>query len=298
MRREDHPRQLPQRRVRRQRLDREHIDRRSGDALRPDRLCERRFIHQLAARRVDEHRGAFHEGQAFGVDQMVRLLGVRDVQRDDVGLLQQLLQRQQLDLELGRALGREVRIVSHDLHPERPGQLADVTADAPQSHDSDRLAAELGAFEPLAIPLPAPHRLGRPGDVPYQAEQQPHGVLGRAHRIRPRRVHHGDAAPRRGRNIDVVHAGTRACDHPEARGAREQVGSDPRLAAHDQGVRPGKRPLQLFPRLPGEARHLDVRRGGEQLQPAFRHAIGDHHAERHATSPSSWASSSSSAPTV
>jgi len=226
------------------------------------------------------------------------LLRVRHVQGDDVGLAQQLIERQQLDLEFGRALGGEVRIVSHDLHAERPGELAHVTADAPQPHDPDRLAPQLGAFEPLAVPLPAPHRLGRPGDVPHQAQQQPHGVLGRAHRVRPGRVHHGDAAPRRGGNVDVVHPRARARDHPQVRGTREQVGGDPRLAADDQGVRAGERPLQLFPRLSGEARHLDVRRGGEQLQPAFRHAIGDHDPQRHVTSPSSSASSSSSAPTV
>jgi len=83
---------LPQRRVLGQRLDGEHVDRRTADALGLHRLRQRRFVHQLAARGVDQHRGRLHQLQARGIDQMVRLLGMRHVQRDDVGLAQQLIE--------------------------------------------------------------------------------------------------------------------------------------------------------------------------------------------------------------
>ena len=229
---------------------------------------------------------------------MVSLLGVGHVERHHIGLAQQLFQGEQLHLQLGGAFARQVRVVRDHLHAERAGDLRDVPADPAQPDDADRLAAELRPLEPLAVPLAAPHRLGRPGDVAHQREQQPHRMLGRAHRVRTRRVHHRDAAPGGGVDVDRVHPGPRARDHLEARRAGQQIRGHVGLAPHDERMRPSQRPLELVARLARQAHDLDLRRLGEQPHPRLGHAIGQHDAVRHDSKPPSKASSSSRAPSV
>ena len=298
MGREDHPLELAERRVGRQWLDGEHVDGGTADALLAERVGQSGFVDELAAGRIHEYRRGLHELEPLGVDEVMGLLGVRDMERNHVGLAEQLIEGKQLELQLGGAFGREIRIVPDHLHAERPRQLGHVPADAPEPHDPDRLAAQLGALEPLAIPLAAAHRLGSPGDVAGQAEQQPHGVLGGADGIGARRVHDRDAAARGRVHVDVVDARPGAGDHAQVGAAREQVGRHARFAPHDERVRARQRALQLFAGLSGAVRDLDFRRRAEQFETSFRHAVGDGHAVGHATSPSSKASSSSSAATV
>jgi hypothetical protein len=298
VRREDHALELAERRVGGERLDREHVQRRATDALLFDRLRQRYGVYQLTARRVHEHRGGLHELEPRGVDQVVRLLRVGHVQRDHVRLAQQLVERQQLELQLRGALGREVGVVPHHVHAERARQLRHVPADAAQADDADRLAAELGALEPLAVPFTAAHRFRGPGDVAGLREQQAHRVLRGADRVGAGRVHDRDS-PTGGRvHVDVVHPGAGAGDHAQPGAVGEQIRGHARLAAHDQGLRAPERPLELVTRLAGAVHHLDLRGGRKQLEARLRQAVRHHHAHAHATSPASSASSSSSAATL
>src|SRR6185295_3506257 len=107
------------------------------------------FVHQLAARRVDQYGGRLHQLEAVRVDEMMRLVGQRDVQGDDVGRADQLIDREQADVHFAGAFGRQIRVVTDDLHAERTRQLCDVAADPPQAHDAHRLAAQLCPFEAL-----------------------------------------------------------------------------------------------------------------------------------------------------
>ena len=65
---------------------------RAAPPTRPERLDQGRLVHDQAARGVDEDRGWLHPGEPPGVDQVARLLRQEDVQRDDVGLAQELLE--------------------------------------------------------------------------------------------------------------------------------------------------------------------------------------------------------------
>jgi len=124
--------------------------------------------HQLAARGVDQQPRSASSAASARIDQMVRLLGMRHVQRDDVGLAQQLIEWKSLSGSSRRARGRDRDRVP-PLAYRTPADLGHVAADSPQPHDPIVLPRSSVPSNRLQVPLPAPHRLGLPGDVPHQA---------------------------------------------------------------------------------------------------------------------------------
>jgi hypothetical protein len=173
------------------------------------------------------------------------LVGQRDVQRDDVSGTEQLIDREQADMHFARALRREIRIVADDLHAERACQLRDVATDAAKAHDAHGLAAQLGAFEALAVPFSAPHGGRGVRYAPHQRQQQTHRVLTGADGIGAGRIHHGDAAPGRRWDVDGVDAGAGPRDHAQVRRMCHQARGDTRFAAHDERVRTRDRLVEL-----------------------------------------------------
>jgi hypothetical protein len=297
MRRQDDAIEPAQRGLRRQRLGGEHVDRRAADPLFLDRVGERGFIHQFASGRVDQNRRRLHESQPLGVDQVVSLVGERNVERDDIGGAQERFETEQPHVQLGGALGEQIGIVSDDVHAERPGQLGDVATDPTETDNAHRFAAQLGALEPLAIPLPASHRGGRIGNSPHQAEQQSQGVLAGADGIGAGGVHHGDATSRRGVDVDRIDARSCARNHAQMRRAREQARGHAGFATNDEGVGAGDRFVELA-RLPRHVNDFDPGCTRQQIEAASRHSVRDHDTPGHAIACSIRGSSSSSAATV
>ena len=73
VRREDEIRQPAQRGIRGQRLHLEDVERRGGDLLALQRLDQRRFIDQAAARAVDDAHALLRLREALGVEHVLRL---------------------------------------------------------------------------------------------------------------------------------------------------------------------------------------------------------------------------------
>jgi hypothetical protein len=90
--------------------------------------------------------------------------------------------------------------------------VRDELADAPEPEDPQRLAAQLGAAEVLALPAPGGQRAVRLRDVARQRQQQRERVLGRRDDVRARRVDDDDAALGRRGDVDVVDADAGAAD--------------------------------------------------------------------------------------
>ena len=113
---------------------------RAAPASRPDRrrLHQGRLVDDRAARRVDEDRGRLHPGEVPGIDQVVRLLRQQDVERHDVGLAQQLLERHQLDAQGRGCIRRHVRITRQEAKAERPGPRRDQSRYAPEANQAER----------------------------------------------------------------------------------------------------------------------------------------------------------------
>ena len=169
-----------------------------------------------------------------------RLGGLRQVDGDHVGATEQLVEREQLDAELGGAGGRDVRVVGDEGDVERREPLRHQLPDLAEPDDADRLARQLDAGEAAALPLPlAQARVGG-RDVPGRGQQQGDRVLGGAHDVGRGRVddHH---AARGGRgHVDVVEPDARAGDDLEPGGRRERLGVDLGGRADEQRIGVGE----------------------------------------------------------
>ena len=135
-----------------------------------------------------------------------------------------------------RDLLRDERIVRHDFHAEGPRAVGDFLPDAAKPDDAKRLATHFRAGEPFLVPNAALHRgVGRANGSRERQHQRP-GVFGDAHAVRAWSVHHDDAAVGRGGDVDVIHAGSGAGNHPKPRSGGDQLRVDLRGAANDEGV--------------------------------------------------------------
>ena len=115
----------------------------------------------------------------------------------------------------------------------------------PEAGDAEGLAAELGAEEPLLLPLGVLHRPIRRRNAAGERQHQGAGVLRDADAVRTRCVD-DENAPRACRgDVDVVHAGAGAGDDAEFRRRQEQIGRHLGRAADEQGVRVGQRRREL-----------------------------------------------------
>src|SRR6185437_5569327 len=86
-----------QRPIMRRRLDSEGVKHSAAELSGLERIVERLIIDQRAARSVDEERARLHPRQRIAIDESCRLWRDPRMQADDVGLLQQLAQRDMLD---------------------------------------------------------------------------------------------------------------------------------------------------------------------------------------------------------
>ena len=137
------------------------------------------------------------------------------------------------------------------VHAEGARPVGDFLADPAEPDDAERLAAQLRAGEPLLVPHPALHRGIGGADRARQRQHQRPGVLRDADAVRAGRIHDDDAAIGGGGDVDVVHAGSGAGDHPKPGRGGDQLRIDLRGAANDQRVGVGEvfgqfcgRPLQ------------------------------------------------------
>ena len=232
MRRDDDLRKLEQRS--RVRLRREHVQRRAGHLARADGGLERLLVDELAAGRVDDPHAVSHPREGVGVEHAARLRVERKMQRHDVGLREDVVERAcRLDAELPEALGRDEGVEGDDAHPEAERPARDLAPDPPETEHAERLAGELDPGEALPIPGSRGQRGVCLRHVPREREQERDGMLGRGVDRRLRSVRDEDSAPCRRVDVDVVdpHAGT--ADHLEPTGSLDERRVDRGLRADD-----------------------------------------------------------------
>ncbi len=185
----------------------EDVEPRPAEPAAPKRLDQRFGVHQRSARCVDENRSWFHQGQPLGIDEVVRLVGVGAMQRDDVRLFQERFQAHILEAQGVGHVGDRLDVVGHDPHLEAQRDADHVRADGARSDDPQRPVPKVDAPQTLDAELAAHRLLIRLVDPPRQGKDQGEGVLG--HRVRPvgRHVAHRDAARPAGVQVNMVHAG-------------------------------------------------------------------------------------------
>ena len=198
--------------------------------------------------------------QQVATDQPGRLGSLRQVDGEEVGLGDDLLEGHQLDPAEAGALGRHVRVEGDEAHAEATGPVGDELADASEADDAERLVGEFDTLPLAALPASVDERGVRLRDVAGLGEQQRHRVLGRRDDVRLRGVDDHHAASRRGIEVDVVEADPGPADDHQVVGGGEQLGVDRRGRADDQRLGPGDRREQLVRATARAARRRRVRR--------------------------------------
>jgi hypothetical protein len=220
----------------RERLVLKHIEAGGRHLAGLQRGNERGFLDDAAAGAVEQAHAFPAFCQRRLVDEIVRRIRQRHVNRDVVGLHEQLVERHHLNLHRLRPARREIGIVGQDAHAERLRALGDFGADAAQPDDAERLAEKLAAGEMLAIPLSGPHRGRGLRHGTGAAEDVRERQLRRGNRVAGRGVHHDDPALGGRFDVDVVHAHARATDHLQQWRRGKHLGGDLRFRADGDRV--------------------------------------------------------------
>ena len=205
------------------RLAGEDVERGTGDLPGLERLEQRILVDELAARGVDDADAVPGSLERAPVDGRARLVGQRQMQRDDVRRREDgLLRRCSLHAQLPKALSGDERVERDDAHAERQRAARDLLSDPAEAEQPEGLARKL--LPGVARALPAACLYGRMGlgDVSPEREQKPDRVLGGRDDGRLRRVDDEDSLPRRGLDVDVVDAHPGAADHAEPLGPLEE----------------------------------------------------------------------------
>ena len=104
----------------------EHVHGGGRRAVRFERLIQCGLVDDAAAGRVDQPRRRLHQPQLARSDESAIRFHQRHMHGHEVGALEQLIQRHELDVEELRALHRYDRVVGDDFHLQAVGALGDL----------------------------------------------------------------------------------------------------------------------------------------------------------------------------
>ncbi len=204
------------------------------------------LVEEAAARGVDQADALLHHAYLVVADHVQGLFGARGVDADVVGLTQQLLEVDLLDVQLLETGVGDVGVVGDHPHLKAAGALRDQPADAAQADDAQGLAVQLAALELLAPPLTALDEAVGPDDVAAACQHQADGVLGRRHHVALGGVADYDALLGGIGDIYVVQTRARSAHDLHVGGGVEEVLVDEGLAADDDAVVLGDDGKDLF----------------------------------------------------
>ena len=110
-----------------------------------ERVDQRLRIDEAAAPGVDQHRAVLHPRERPFVDQMVRRRQQRAVQADDVGVVQQFVERDIARAERDQLVVVRRHRVREYMHPEAHHDLREHAADDAGADHADGLAVQVEA---------------------------------------------------------------------------------------------------------------------------------------------------------
>ena len=220
------------------RLDVEHVESGAGDLTRTHRFGERFFVDDSAARHVDHTEIGLGLGEDVAADDALGLLGLGEVNRDEIALRDEVVELNHLHTHLTSAIGRDVGVVRDETHTEASRALRHQFADATEADDAEGLVGEFDTLPTTALPTTGLQRGVRLRHVARRRQQQRHGVFGGRHDVALRRVHHHHTATGGGFDIDVVETDAGTTHHHQIGGSGQHLGGDLRGRADDEGMDP------------------------------------------------------------
>src|SRR5215467_6864753 len=152
MRRGDKIIQFQQRRFR-IRLRFEDIECSARNLAAFQRVVQVAFVDNAAACAIQDADTILHSGNCVFVNKVLRVLGKWNVNRDEIGLLEDVLEIDQLQTAGEMRVRIDVWIISNDVHAHRLALPRDLTPDAPETDYSERLSGQFDALELTFLPL-------------------------------------------------------------------------------------------------------------------------------------------------
>ena len=216
----------------------------SGHVAALERPKQIAFMDELAARAVDNADARLGERKGPRVDQVVSFRGQRGVKADEVALLQNLIERRQLDVLLAGKHGGNVGVVSQHVHRKGLGQARYLDSDLAETDQSESLRAQLDAQQLLLFPRSLLEQAVGLREPAGERQNESQRVLGHADRVAAGRVHHHDAALGRRVHVHVVDTDAGASDGAQPRRAIEQLRRYLRGAPYDKRVRFADRTIE------------------------------------------------------
>ena len=193
---------------------------------------EGRFLDNSAASTVEDSEAWLALRERRFVDHVVRVVRHRHVHRNIVGLGEEFIQRDALDLHgLGAARG-QIGVVGEYLHAERLRAFRHFRPDATETDHAEGFLEQFDAGKVLPIPLTGLHRSRGLGHGPRATKDVRKRQLGRRDGIARRGVHHNHATLGGGLDIDVVHADAGTANNLEQRRGGKNRGGNLRFRAH------------------------------------------------------------------
>ncbi|OIQ71284.1 hypothetical protein GALL_471000 [mine drainage metagenome] len=115
-----------------------HIDIKASasNSARLQSVVEGDLVDNSPTGRIDYVHRRLDLGQRIDANQPRGLLGLRQVHRDEIALLKELVQLDQSYAQLSRALWRQVRVVGDDLHAEALHPVSDKLSDSAQANNT------------------------------------------------------------------------------------------------------------------------------------------------------------------
>ena len=206
------------------------------------------------------------------------------MQRDEVGLAEQLWKVDQGGAVFGRGFGRHDRVGGEHVHVEGERLAGDLAADAPEADDADLLAPEPHDAHAQALAPPGHTLRGvvEQHDAPVPRQQQREHVVRHLVDAVVGHVRDHDSQLGRGRDVDVVDADAVAPDDDALFGGAHDFFRHLLEAGQDAVDVPRQRGERLLAAVRGD-HELGVGRG--QHGPLGLHArpdvVGNQHFFRH-----------------
>src|SRR5690606_36668458 len=191
-------------------------------------------IDDATAAQIEQACTGLHAREGSLVNHVARLTGGGHVQRDEITLFEQALERSERAVVAHGQLLRDVE--EYDAHAHGFCQHAHLATNAPVSDDPHGFTADFVRIFRTLLPVSRVHLPDAVGKLARKCDDFGDHELGDASSIRERSVEHRDALGMTGSKVDLIGPNAEAPDAEQTPGLLDDARRDLGLAANAQEV--------------------------------------------------------------